>query len=226
MVLETDAQFPGSERAEPPLSSSEFDNLADTLGRAFCNHANWRAVIADEPRRVRALTSFFRFMAPVIARDGLLFVVPHRNDPVGYITFMPAADAEQISLRRIIRAGVLGTALGFVARLRPGEMAAMQRFNRLVAAHEHELRANPRVDHLAHLYFTGIEPASMGRGIMKRAFARAETRLCELGYSGYVLETTDPANLPVYERFGLTCAGEQSIPGEARSVWFFEKYLD
>jgi hypothetical protein len=223
MVFETDRRRTDTHYDSPQLTDAERERLATTLGLAFREHANWRAVIENPDRRVRALTRFFRFMGAVIAQYGFLFVVPDREHPVGYITFLPLADREQISMKRIIRAGVLADALSFVATLRPREILRMQGFNRLVQEHERTTRRPAATETRAHLYFTGIEPGSMGKGIMRRAFASAEAQLSELGFSGYVLETTDPANLPVYERFGLDLIATEPIPGSDREIYFFEK---
>ena len=203
--------------------------MAQTLSRAFARHANWVSVIPDEDRRARLLTHFFRFTSAVIDGHGIVAVVPDRSAPVGYITFLPADDEKQISLGRIIRAGVLGYALRFVTGLRLRELGSMARFAGVVSAHyaPRPRTPQPRTPSAvaAHLYFTGIDPRFMGRGIMKSGFAACERALLAHGYDSYVLETTDPGNLPVYERFGLIVTSEMRIPGTERVVYFLERAL-
>jgi GNAT superfamily N-acetyltransferase len=102
------------------------------------------------------------------------------------------------------------------------ELASMRAFSSSIDEYHRGMRIDPRG---LHLYTTAIEPALKGRGIMKRSFAYAEERFKAAGFGSYMLETTDPANLPVYERFGLTLTGQATMPGTERSVWFFSKDL-
>ncbi len=205
----------------PLLNAAELNAMACLLARAFLRHRNWVVVIPEEDRRRALLTHFFRFMGAVIQEAGILVVVGNRADPLGYITFLPSSDTQGISLSRLIRARALRYALRFAFGLRPRELASMSRFSRAVSRHRSDLdRATT-----AHLYFTGIDPQSMGKGIMRRAFAQSEAFLHQAGYTAYELETTDPGNLPVYDRFGLTVVSESVLPNSERKIWFLERHL-
>jgi GNAT superfamily N-acetyltransferase len=102
------------------------------------------------------------------------------------------------------------------------ELASMRAFSSSIDEYHRGMSLDPSG---LHLYTTAVEPSLKGRGIMKRSFAYAEERFKAAGFGSYMLETTDPANLPVYERFGLTLTGQATMPGTGRSVWFFSKEL-
>jgi len=196
--------------------------LAELMGLAFTDHDNWKRVIPDADRRRRALTRMFRFMGSVVNRYGHVVVTVEDGRKVGYTTFMENRDREQVSFRRVVRCGALGHALGFLASLRPAELAAMRSFTATIEGAYGDLNLDTRG---LHLYTTAVEPALKGRGLMKRSFAYAEDRFRTAGFSSYFLETTDPANLPVYERFGLKLIRSATMPASGRSVWFFHKTL-
>lgn len=206
----------------PALDRAGIRDLAGLMGEAFLEHDNWKLVIPDPDRRKRALTSMFLFMAAVVNRYGHIVVTMDDGQPVGYTTFMENRDHEQVSFRRVIRCGALPAALAFLMSLKPRELAAMRGF----AAAIEDFQKGHTHDPLGlHLYSTAVSPARKGQGIMKRSFVWAEKRFKAAGYTSYSLETTDPANLPVYEHFGFQLVYRSTLPGTDRSIWFYWKAL-
>jgi GNAT superfamily N-acetyltransferase len=209
-------------REETRLDRSGLRDLSELMGDAFMEHDNWKRVIPDARRRKRALASLFYFMAAVVNRYGHIVVTVEDGKRVGYTTFMEHADREQVSFRRVLLCGALPRALAFILALKPRELAAMRGFT---AALDDFQNARPHDPRGLHLYTTAVDPDRKGQGLMKRSFAWAERRFKAAGFSSYSLETTDPANLPAYERFGLRLVATSVIPGTDRSVWFFWKGL-
>lgn len=208
-------------REEAALGRRGVAAMAALMAEAFMEHANWRALIPDERRRRRALRALFRFMGGVAARYGRVVVAVEAGRVVGYVTFMDEADRAQVSPLRVALSGGLPAALRFALALRPGELAVMRAFGELVQARYAAAGADQTG---LHLYTAAVEPASQGRGVMRRAFSYFERRFKELGFRSYELETTDPANIPVYLALGLSAAGEAALPG-GRGLWFFKKEL-
>jgi len=209
-------------REEPWLGRAGLRELAELMSDAFLEHDNWKRVIPDADRRKRALTSMFFFMAAVINRYGHIVVTVDDGKRVGYTTFMEHADREQVSFCRVLLCGALPRALAFLFSLKPRELAAMRGFTVAIDVFQKTRAHDPRG---LHLYTTAVAPARKGQGIMKRSFAWAEQRFKAAGFTSYSLETTDPSNLPVYERFGLKLVATSAIPGTDRNVWFFWKGL-
>jgi GNAT superfamily N-acetyltransferase len=197
--------------------------FADLMSDAFMGHENWSHLMLDPGKRKRVLYHLFAFMGAVFDRHGHIVVATGEDGrPIGYITFMENRDRAQMSFGRIIRAGALGHGLAFLAGLGPRELAGMSAFNRAVKAFYTGYDADPSG---LHLYNTGIDPDLKGKGIMKRAFAFADARLAEAGFTSYVLETTDPANIPVYKRFGLVEFATVPIAGSERALHYFRKNI-
>ena len=197
--------------------------FADLMSDAFMGHENWSHVLRDPLKRKRVLYHLFAFMGAVFDRHGHIVVATGEDGrSVGYITFMENRDRAQMSFGRIVRSGTLGHGLAFLFCLGPRELAGMSAFNRAVKVFYSGYDADPSG---LHLYNTGIDPALKGKGVMKRAFAYADARLSEAGFTSYFLETTDPANLPVYERFGLVEFATEPIAGSERALHYFRKSI-
>lgn len=208
-------------REERALGPGGVEAMAALMTEAFMAHANWRALIPDERRRLRALRALFRFMGGVAARYGRVVVVFEDGRAVGYITFMDEADRIQVSPMRVALTGGLPAALRFALCLRPAELAVMRAFGDIV---QERYAAQGGDSRGLHLYTAAVEVASQGRGVMRRAFGFFEHRFKALGLRYYELETTDPANIPVYLALGMVASGEATLPG-GRGIWFFKKEL-
>lgn len=209
-------------RSEPRFDRAGVAALADTFTDAFMGHDNWLRVVPRPEARRRALRALFGFMGAAVNRYGHVVVAMADGKPVGYVTFMEDRDPVGVTLSRVLRSGGLGDALRFLSALRPRELMGMRALERAVARFE---RGRDRDPSCLHLYSAGILPAYKGRGLMKAAFAYAESRFAELGFSSYRLETTDPANLPVYAAFGLERVGEEALGDKGRLAYFMEKRL-
>lgn len=219
MVLRSDGSTAGA------LGRDGLERMAALMGAAFMEHDNWKRVVPDPLRRGRALRALFRFMGAVVDRHGHVVEILEDGRVAGYITFMENRDREQVSFRRVLLCGGLPAALRFLAALRPAELASMNAFSSAIHREYARRGAAGGIDPGGlHLYTAAMDPALKGRGIMRRTFAWMEDRLVSAGFGSYMLETTDPANLPVYRRFGMESAGSVPLPG-GRSVWFFRKAL-
>ncbi len=216
MVYYTDGE------AKRRLDAGELRAMADVESDAFMGHDNWKRVIPGEPGRKRALYRLFSFLGAVANEHGHIVVTTEGGTPVGYTTFMENRDRSQVTLARIIAAGALPDALRFLAALKPRELGGMIAFDAAIARFYRTYDHDPAG---LHLYNTGIMSAFRGKGLMRRTFGFFEARFGDAGFSSYFLETTDPGNIPIYERFGMRKFAEVPIPRSDRLVYFFEKRI-
>jgi len=73
------------------------------------------------------------------------------------------------------------------------------------------LEAHPHTPHW-YLAFVGTRPEGRGRGLASRLIAVVTDRCDAEGIPAY-LESSDPANVPLYERHGFAVTGEVDIEG-------------
>ncbi|MDP6975134.1 MAG: GNAT family N-acetyltransferase [Acidimicrobiales bacterium] len=88
-----------------------------------------------------------------------------------------------------------------------GEKEAMAKLAALAPL----LEAHPHTPHW-YLAFVGTRPEGRGRGLASRLIAVVTDRCDAEGIPAY-LESSDPANVPLYERHGFAVTGEVEIEG-------------
>ena len=157
------------------------------------------AVQPDPARRLRRLPRFFTAAARLGARYGDLTLAP--GEAGAAIWLPPQVELGPV---QILRSG-LGLA---VLRFGP---AAARRFLRITSGFEHakeELAPGP----CWHLFILGIEPSQQGRGRGTELVAPQLARVDADGQRCY-LETSQPRNLPFYERQGFRSFGRRDPPG-------------
>lgn len=69
--------------------------------------------------------------------------------------------------------------------------------------------SHPEVSHW-HLPVIGVDPRHQGRGYGSALLARG-LEVCDLGHVAAYLEATNPANIPLYKRFGFEVVGEIQV---------------
>jgi ribosomal protein S18 acetylase RimI-like enzyme len=173
------------------LSPADVPRGAAVLARAFHEYPTFRRLLPDAATRAKRLEGVMRFflgcgrlrgevLAPSSALEGI--AVWFRASELGF------------GLGDLIRAGLVGALVG----LGP---AAARRFIRLGNA-KREHRGRLLDGNEWFLDIIGVDPALARRGFARRliapqlARADQERRAC-------FLETSDPGNVGIYERFGF-----------------------
>lgn len=79
-------------------------------------------------------------------------------------------------------------------------------------------RHHPSQPHF-HLLFIGCRRAEQGRGIGS-ALLKHGTRLCDAARLPAYLESSNEANVPLYQRHGFEIVDTERLPGDGPRVWF------
>ncbi len=79
-------------------------------------------------------------------------------------------------------------------------------------------RHHPEQPHY-HLLFIGCRQASQGSGVGS-ALLKHGTRVCDGAQMPAYLESSNEANLPLYQRHGFEVIAHESLPGDGPPVWF------
>jgi GNAT superfamily N-acetyltransferase len=188
-----------------PAAASEIPVLAGVLARAFAADPMVRwPMVSDEdlPARIRVM---FEIVDTPFAGEGWMHAA---GDGLGVMSLMPPDAGER---EREI-ADAVAPAL---AALTPDGGARYERFWAWVWS---TLPPEPHwlLDQVA------VEPAAQGRGIggalLRFAIERAERDELPL-----FLETGMPANVPLYERFGLRVTRAADAPDGGPHIWFMRR---
>jgi ribosomal protein S18 acetylase RimI-like enzyme len=168
---------------------------AAAAGEAFAaSHAGYpafRAVFPGPARRARAMRAFFTVTVADATTAGAVVAVLDEGRVVGAAVWLPPG-AFPWSWRRQVRAA---SAFARVAAAAPGRLPTFLRYG---AAAQ---RSHPRRRHW-YLVALGVRPEAHRRGIGTQLVA-AGLAAADEDHAACYLETSDPANVAFYQRFGF-----------------------
>jgi ribosomal protein S18 acetylase RimI-like enzyme len=173
------------------LGASQAAAAADAIASGHADYPAFRAVFPDPRRRARALRPFFR----ATVRDAIPFggvwalVDGERVDAVA--VWLPPG-ASPWTARRKARATPA------LLRVLAADPRAFPRFVRYGANAE---RAQPEEPHW-YLVVLSVRPDAQRQGLGSRLVARGIAR-ADAEHLPCSLETSDPANVAFYQRFGF-----------------------
>jgi ribosomal protein S18 acetylase RimI-like enzyme len=188
------------------LTETQLPQATAMVARAFHNDPISVYVYPDTAERTRRLPLMFRFAFHYTLRYGEITTTPQLT---GAACWLPPQNTT-VSIMRLLRTGALTTSLQM-------GLLALRRLNNA----EDYMRTTQKrclVEPHWYLWVIGVEPACQGQGIggmlLRAGLERADTS----GLPCY-LETTNPQDVPLYQKFGFTIASEGEIPGS--SVWMW-----
>ena len=173
---------------------------ASVIGRAFADDPAFRYALPDDARRAAQLTWLCeRVMRFVELSGGRVDVAG--DGPRAVALWAPVERAWREPLGRLFRAGLIATpfvlGLGAVRRL-----AALGR----LTSELHATCAPVPHDYLLQL---AVAPGEQGRGLGSALLREGLERSARAGRAVW-LETTNPRNVPYYERHGFEVAGRRA----------------
>jgi GNAT superfamily N-acetyltransferase len=168
---------------------SDLDAIADTLGRAFEGDPVWAWCFAGEPRErmIAGLGHVFRFAAAAALDYGWVRIA---GDGAAVALWIPAGEPEMSAADEARFPAVIAESCSAAATARVLElMAAFER------NHPHEP---------PHFYLSvlGTHPDHAGQGIGMALVAANLAEIDAIGAPSF-LESSNPANIPRYERAGF-----------------------
>ncbi|MGV0848718.1 GNAT family N-acetyltransferase [Mycolicibacterium phlei] len=177
-------------------------SMARVLARAFHDDPVMMWVVPDPAARARALPRMFATMirhhylrsgAPEVAGDGRL----------GAALWDPPGGWKQSRLQELL--------------MMPGFLRAMGRYvprgQRLMDLMHAQ---HPEEPHW-YLAVIGSDPTVRGAGY-GQALMRSRLDRCDAEYAPAYLESSNPVNVPYYERFGFVVTGEITVP-DGPTLW-------
>lgn len=188
-----------------PLTPDHLDDAAEVLALAFSEEPGNRVLLPDPDDRLRLLRTAARNQL----RAGLPLGTVHvatLEDRLGGVAIWHPPGPRSTSLPATLRAaGDTLTGVPSLARQLPTAATVLAR--NLPEAVPMVLRRRRGVAHASagaswHLAFLATDPDLRGRGLARALLDRQLTR-CDEDHAPAWLETTDPVNPPLYERFGF-----------------------
>lgn len=187
-----------------PLPRSAHRAAAAMITRAFAHDPLSCYVFPDGASRARVMEWVHLRWLRVVEPLGGTFTT---EDGHGVAVWWPPGGREDITLWRIVRAGLLWTPLRAGFRY-------TRRMKQAYADHEEHARAFRS----AHWYLDvlAVEPACQGKGA-GAALIRHVTRQADRDRLPCYVATHNPRNVPYYERFGFRTMRETRLGPDVRS---------
>ncbi len=161
---------------------------ADVLVASHTDYPAFRHIFPDRSRRVGALRPFFE----ATVRDAIPFGAVFAAGDAALAVWSPPGTFPWTAARKARATPTLLRTL----------MAAPRSFAAFTALGANAARAHPTEPNW-YLVALGVRPSEHGRGHGSRLVAAGLARADRDGIACY-LETSDPANVRFYERFGFT----------------------
>jgi ribosomal protein S18 acetylase RimI-like enzyme len=190
-----------------PAQRRDVSELASVLARAFYADPVMMWIAPDDSTREKALTTMF---ATITRRHFLRTegVEVARGDPAGRIgaaaLWDPPGKWKQSRLQELLMIPCFVRAFGSVSR-RGQQVAELMK------------RHHPAEPHW-YLGVIGSDPAVRGTGF-GQALMRSRLDRCDAEYAPAYLESSNPDNIPYYQRFGFAVTGEIKVPDGGPSMW-------
>lgn len=188
------------------LTEQELSRAIPMLGRAFHNDPLSVYIYPDEAERKRRLPLMFEIALRYSLRYGEVTTTP---DITGAACWLPPENTS-VRIKRLLSVGAMGISL----KMGP---AGMQRMSH-AEDYMKDVHQRCLAEEHWYLWVLGVEPTCQGQGIGGRLL-RAGLQRADAAHLPCYLETMNPNNVPLYQKFGFTIASEGNIPGSSVYMW-------
>lgn len=188
------------------VSMADVPLVAVILARAFQDDPLMRFAMPDGDERRSVLPWLISFNVRYGCHYGEVYATPGFR---GAVIWLPP-EHPRFTLWRMMRAGMLAVPFqlpwSVIQRLMLGEGTA-------AALHERCVRG-------PHWYLSqiGVDPLHQCQGLASRLLWPMLTRIDASGLPCY-LETENPVNISLYQRFGFQVVGEDAVPHGDLHIW-------
>jgi GNAT superfamily N-acetyltransferase len=181
-----------------PATRRDLTALSKTLGRAFYDDPVMTWMMPDDDVRRRKLHRLFASLTRYhhLARGGVE-VAPHGGGIGGAALWDPPGEWRTSRLSEL--RAMPGLYLAFGNSLRRG-----------LVVEEMMKEVHPEEPHW-YLAIIGSDPTVRGKGF-GQVLMRSRLDRCDAEHAPAYLESSNPDNVPYYERFGFEVTGEITVP--------------
>lgn len=181
-----------------PGHKPDVRELSEVLGRAFHADPVMRWVLPDDAARARGLAQMFATMTRHhFLRGGGVEVATAGGGVGGAALWDPPGRWKQTRLEELLMLPAFVRAFG--NRIGHGQQVAEL------------LKDNHPEEPHWYLAIIGSDPSVRGTGL-GHALMRSRLDRCDAEYAPAYLESSNPDNVPYYERFGFEVTGELRVP--------------
>jgi len=192
--------------SETPVraTGSDLAAVADDLSAAFATDPMFDWFMRADAKRDAARLGLFKRLIGMALADGEV-LRPATGGAASI--WLPSESLGPSSFVDELR--VIPTILAACGLARLSRMAAMR-----AAMDKHHPMERPH----AYLWFVGVRPQAQGHGVGSRLLAAGLERVDAVGLPAY-LESSSPANVPLYRRYGFEVTREIQPMPDSPKLW-------
>jgi ribosomal protein S18 acetylase RimI-like enzyme len=188
------------------LTGQQLPQATAMIGRAFHKDPLSIYVYPDEAERARRLPLMFGIALRYTLRYGEVTTTPEVS---GAACWLPPEHGS-MSIWQMLGVGALATGLKMGL---PG-LRRIRNSENYTGNMHHRCITEPHW----YLWVLGVDPSHQGQGI-GGALLRAGVARAEASHLPCYLETMNPNNVPLYQKFGFVVADEGKVPASNVHVW-------
>jgi ribosomal protein S18 acetylase RimI-like enzyme len=190
----------------PGLSKPQLSQAIALIGRAFHDDPLSVYIYPDEAERVQRLPLMFSIPLRYTLRYGEITTTPERT---GAACWLPPQHTT-IRLGRLLRVGALTPWF----KMRLAERRCLDNAETHMKSVHHRCITQPHW----YLWVLGVDPVRQGQGIGGTLLRAGLARVDAASLPCY-LETMNPENVPLYQKFGFVLESETIIPDSSVRMW-------
>ena len=188
------------------LAERDLPQATAMIGRAFHNDPLSIYAYPDEGGRTRHLPQMFSIALRYTLRYGEITTTP---EIAGAACWLPPGSTT-VSIGQLLRVGALTASLKMgwsgLRRMKHAEDSTQHMHTRCITGPHW------------YLWVLGVDPACQGQGIGGTLLHAGLERADASALPCY-LETMNPHNVPLYQKFGFTIVSEANIPNSNVHTW-------
>jgi len=188
------------------LTEQQLPQAIAMIGRAFHKDPLSIYVYPDEAERTHRLPLVFSIALRYTLRYGEITTAPEITGVACWLR----PERTTLSIKQLLRIGALTTSLKM----------GLQGLRRINNAEDYMRNTHQHCITEPHWYLwvLGVDPVRKGQGI-GGTLLRAGLERADASDRSCYLETMNPENVPLYQKFGFAIASEGNIPGSSVRMW-------
>ncbi len=194
------------------IQKEDISKAAKALANSFNEYVLYTSIIKDSKKREKFLCEFYSLLSKVALKYGQAYAVT--SDIEAVVLYMDEK-YQNISLNMIIKSGAVKNMMNMCSI---AKISGMKRFFKLSSA-INSVHKDYQIENNLYLQILGVVPEMQGKKLASKLINKVLFD-CKERYKGCYIETGDPRNVKIYQKFGFTLLENKSNYANNRRIYY------